>query len=126
MTTKELRAEVSEASGLTPKVRRIFEYKAVGKTEPEIAALIYRSIKTVNTQAGVILQEMNCKNIQEAIAKASCEGWLTFKYITKNLTVLMFMSGMIGQFLFFDNDIRGVRLTRAYGTENRQIMEGKV
>ena len=126
MITKQLKAEVSELSGLSPKVRRIFELKAVGKTETEIAQLIYRSIKTVNTQAGTILDKLDCKNIQEAIAKASAEGWLTFKYISKNLIILMFLGGFTGQILFSNTDIRRTRLTRSYRVVNRHIQEDQV
>lgn len=126
MITKQLKAEVSELSGLSPKVRRIFELKAIGKTETEIAQLIYRSIKTVNTQAGTILDKLDCKNIQEAIAKASAEGWLTFKYISKNFIILVLLGGFTGQLLFSDNDIRRTRLTRSFRIAGRRITEDQV
>ena len=126
MINKQLKAEMSPDSGLSPKVRRIFELKAVGKTETEIAQLIYRSIKTVNTQAGTILAELDCKNIQEAIAKASAEGWLTFKYISKNFIILVFVAGLTGQLFFSDIDMRRTRLTRSCRGMTRRRTEDPI
>ena len=71
--------------------------KAIGMTEQEIADTLHRSIKTINTQVCQILQDLDCKNTQEAVAKASVEGWLTFKHIARKATTLALIVGLSGQ-----------------------------
>ncbi len=78
---KVLTAVISDECPLTPKCKRIFELKAVGKTEKEIAEIIHRGQCTINTQVGQILTKMDCKNISQAVAKAYADGWLRFKYV---------------------------------------------
>ncbi len=101
---KIIEAHMSPESGLTPACRRVFEHKAVGETEQQIAEFLHRQTCTINTQAGHFLAEMGCKNIQEAVALAIAEGWLTFKFVTKKLAVLLFINIVAAQSLTVNHD----------------------
>lgn len=86
--SKTLIAELSKECGLTKAVTRVFEHKAVGETSQEIADLLHKSIKTIDAQTTAYLQELDCKNTQEAIAKTVAEGLLTFRYIVKTILIV--------------------------------------
>ena len=80
-----IKAEISPECGLTKAVKRVFELKAVGMSSAAIAAKLYKSTKTIETQTNAYLQALGAGNTQEAIAIAAAEGWLTFRYVAKCL-----------------------------------------
>lgn len=107
-------AHLSTECGLTKAVRRVFEHKAIGETNPEIAELLFKSIKTIESQTADYLHKMDCKNTGEAVAKATAEGWLTFKHITKSFALILCINAV---FYSLDDDTNNnalrVRLARS-------------
>lgn len=90
----EVQAEISDDCPLTKSVRRVFSFRAVGLTRPQIAAKLNRAESTIDKQNSAILAEMSkasgieVKNLNEAVALACAEGWLTFKALCWMLIVV--------------------------------------
>lgn len=50
--------------------KEILQHKAEGKTDKEVATLIFRCQKTVEYRVKKIVRYLQCKNITEAVAVA--------------------------------------------------------
>ena len=117
-----LKADLSKESGLSKAVSRVFEYKAVGNTSQQVADLLYRSIKTIDTQTTAYLQALECKNTQEAIAKTVAEGLLTFRYISKSILLVICISSVSNEVDSLRNRNKS-RSCRCYSAQTARKIE---
>jgi len=108
----KIQAHLSDDCGLNKAVKRVFEHKAVGETNIEVSQLLFKSIKTIERQTTDYLTRMDCKNTSEAVAKATAEGWLTFKLITKTLLLMICINTA---FYSMDDDSAAIRAKLSRG-----------
>jgi two-component system response regulator NreC len=61
---------------LTRREKVVLQYIIKGMHNPQIAALLYRSVKTIGNQRNSIMHKAGCHNIVELMAHVRKMGWL--------------------------------------------------
>ncbi len=70
---------------LTNSERLCLQYVAHGKTAKEIAATLYKSVRTIESHLDNARNKLECSNRSELIAKAISEGLITYRKAKNNI-----------------------------------------